>query len=63
MEFGSPLRLFERALGHDQKVTAIITDLYGLAARENEYAGQALLQWFVTEQVEEEKTLGTSTSR
>jgi ferritin len=62
VEFGSPLRLFERALGHDQEVTAIITDLYGLTVRENDYASQTLLQWFVTEQVEEEKTLGTSTS-
>ena len=41
----------------------MITDLYGLAARENDYASQALLQWLVMEQVEEEKTLGTSTSR
>ena len=34
----------------------MINDLYGLALRENDYASQAFLQWFVTEQVEEENT-------
>jgi ferritin len=58
VEFGSPLELFERALGHEQEVTAMINDLYGLAVRENDYASQAFLQWFVTEQVEEEKNTG-----
>ncbi len=58
VEFGSPLEVFERALGHEQKVTAMITDLYGLAIREIDYASQALLQWLVTEQVEEEKNTG-----
>jgi ferritin len=36
----------------------MINDLYGLAARENDYASQTFLQWFVTEQVEEEKNAG-----
>jgi ferritin len=58
VEFGSPLGVFEWALGHEQKVTAMINDLYGLAVRENDYASQAFLQWFVTEQVEEEKNAG-----
>ena len=58
VEFGSPLEVFERALEHETKVTAMINDLYGLAARENDYASQTFLQWFVTEQVEEEKNAG-----
>jgi len=58
VEFGSPLEVFERALEHEQKVTAMINDLYGLALRENDYASQTFLQWFVTEQVEEEKNAG-----
>ena len=58
VEFGSPLEVFERALEHEQKVTAMINDLYGLAVRENDYASQTFLQWFVTEQVEEEKNAG-----
>ncbi|MGH3147159.1 MAG: ferritin, partial [Rubrobacter sp.] len=58
VEFGSPLEVFERALGHEQKVTAMINDLYALAVGENDYASQTFLQWFVTEQVEEEKNTG-----
>ena len=58
VEFGSPLEVVERALEHEQMVTAMINDLYGLAARENDYASQTFLQWFVTEQVEEEKNAG-----
>ena len=58
VDFGSPLEVFEQALEHEQKVTAMINDLYGLAAAENDYASQTFLQWFVTEQVEEEKNAG-----
>jgi ferritin len=58
VEFGSPLEVFQSALEHEKKVTGMINDLYGLAVRENDYASQAFLQWFVTEQVEEEKNAG-----
>jgi ferritin len=58
VEFGSPLEVFEKALEHERRVTALINDLYGLAARENDYASQTFLQWFLTEQVEEEKNAG-----
>ena len=53
-EFLSPLNVFEQTLAHEQKVTALIHDLYALAVQEKDYASQAFLQWFVTEQVEEE---------
>ena len=56
--FGSPLEVFEQALEHEKKVTTMIHDLYALAVRENDYASQTFLQWFVTEQVEEEKNAG-----
>ncbi len=58
VEFGSPLGVFEQALEHERRVTAQINALYGLAAGENDYASQTFLQWFVTEQVEEEKNTG-----
>ena len=57
-EFGSPLGIFEQALEHERKATAMINDLYALAVREKDYASQTFLQWFVTEQVEEEKNAG-----
>jgi ferritin len=56
VEFGSPLAVFEQVLEHERKVTATINNLCTLAAQEKDYASQALLQWFVTEQVEEEKS-------
>ena len=54
VEFQSPLDVFEKTLEHEQKVTGMIHDLYGLAVQEKDYASQIFLQWFVTEQVEEE---------
>jgi ferritin len=53
-EFESPLDVFEKTLEHEQKVTALINDLYALAVEEKDYASQIFLQWFITEQVEEE---------
>ncbi len=52
----SPLAVFEATLGHEQHVTALINHLVQLAGEENDYATQAFLQWFITEQVEEEAT-------
>jgi ferritin len=56
IEFESPLDVFERTLEHQQKVTAMIDRLYALAVQEQDYARQVFLQWFVTEQVEEESS-------
>jgi ferritin len=50
----SLLDLFEQSLAHEKKVTRWIYDLVELAQAEKDYATLAFLQWFVTEQVEEE---------
>jgi ferritin len=55
-EFGPPLRIFEMALKHEQHVTALIHKLHETAVAEKDLAAQIFLQWFVTEQVEEEKS-------
>ncbi len=55
-KFKSLLDVFQQVLKHEQEVTRLITGLYELAQREKDYATQIALQWFVTEQVEEEKT-------
>jgi ferritin len=55
-EFKSPLDIFQQALEHEKKVTAMINRLYDMAIKENDYPAQVELQWFVTEQVEEEKS-------
>ncbi len=54
-EWDNPLAVFEDVLDHEKKVTGLIHKLYELALRENDYATQMHLQWFITEQVEEEK--------
>lgn len=54
-EFKSPLEIFQQVLTHEQKVTSLINRLYDLALKENDYAAQVELQWFIKEQVEEEK--------
>jgi ferritin len=51
------LSVFEESLAHERNVTARIHKLYELALAEKDYPTQALLQWFITEQVEEEKTV------
>jgi len=54
----SPLEMFEEVLQHERKVTGLINTLYELALNENDYATQMELQWFITEQVEEEESAG-----
>ena len=54
-EWKSNLELFKEVQAHEAKVTKSIYDLYEQALKEKDYAAQVLLQWFITEQVEEEK--------
>jgi ferritin len=54
-EFGEPLSIFEAALEHEKKVTALIHKLHETAGKKKDWATQVFLQWFITEQVEEEK--------
>jgi ferritin len=53
-EWASPLAVFEDAYRHEQSITAKIGDLVKLAAAEGDAASGIMLQWFVSEQVEEE---------
>jgi ferritin len=53
-EWDSPLAVFEAVFGHEQKVTGLINELVELALEERDHATGIFLQWFVTEQVEEE---------
>lgn len=58
-EWKSPLAAFENAYEHEQKVTGMINNIYALAVKENDYPTQVMLQWFIDEQVEEEKNAST----
>lgn len=55
--FGSPLEIMQKSLEHERFVTARINELYATALEEKDYPAQVLLQWFVTEQVEEEASI------
>lgn len=56
-EWDSPLQAFEESYAHEQLVTGRINKLVTLAHNENDYASHNFLQWFVSEQVEEEATV------
>ena len=56
-EFKSLVDVFERASAQEQSVSRQIDALYELAFKEKVFAAMAELQWFITEQVEEEKTV------
>ena len=55
VEFQSAPDVMQQTLDHEQQVTAMINRLYELAVREEDYATQIHLHWFITEQAEEEK--------
>jgi ferritin len=54
-EWTSNLEVVEEVAAHEAKVTASIYALYELALKEKDYPSQVMLQWFISEQVEEEK--------
>ncbi len=59
----TPLAVFEKTYAHEQKVTGMIHDLYKLAVAEADYPAQVFLQWFINEQVEEEKNASDAVAR
>lgn len=54
-EFSSIKDVFEKVYAHEQKVTALINAIYTRALEVKDTASQIFLQWFISEQVEEEK--------
>jgi ferritin len=53
-QWDSPLAVFENVYRHEQKVTGMINKLVDLAVETRDHATNNFLQWFVSEQVEEE---------
>ncbi len=54
-EFASAVEVFEKSLEHEQKVTALIDGIADMADKVNDHPTKVFIQWFITEQVEEEK--------
>lgn len=57
-QFGGVIQVFEKALDHEREITSKINALFELARSEKDYASEITLQWYVTEQVEEESNVG-----
>ncbi len=57
-QWASPLAAFKAALKHEELVTARINKMCAVARKASDEAAGIMLQWFVTEQVEEEATAG-----
>jgi len=57
-EFGTVTQVFEKILEHERSITASINSLFERSRAERDYASEITLQWYVTEQVEEEANVG-----
>ncbi len=53
--FGTITGMFEQSLKHERLVTDMIHKLHGEAVKEKDMATAVMLEWFIEEQVEEEK--------
>jgi ferritin len=54
-DFGSPQAVFEKSLEHERKVTGLINAIADQADKVNDRPSKVFIQWFIAEQVEEEK--------
>ncbi|MBS9778870.1 MAG: ferritin [Campylobacteraceae bacterium] len=57
VEFKSLLDVFEQSLAHERSMSESLNELSDLAMKEKDHATYNLLQWYVTEQVEEESSV------
>ncbi|MCX7970504.1 MAG: ferritin [Negativicutes bacterium] len=62
-EFGSLADLFDQVLEHERLISRKINELYGVALEEGDFAATIFLQWFVSEQVEEEASAAAVVDR
>lgn len=57
--FDTPVEAVRTALEHEQEVTRQVGNLYELSMQEKAYSAKVMLEWFIDEQVEEEKNTRT----
>lgn len=58
-EFDNIKKMFHQVLEHEKYITGTINDIVALAIKENDFATHNWIQWFVTEQIEEESSVQT----
>jgi ferritin len=56
-DYKSLVDVFEKVLKHEEFITSEINKLYEVALNEKDYTTGSFLQWFITEQIEEEATV------
>lgn len=59
----SPLVVMEQVARHEEHVTQLINDLINCALEERDHASNIFLQWYITEQVEEEANVGETLNK
>lgn len=59
-EFDSIKAVFEEILKHEKMISGTINDLVGICIDEKDYTTQNFLQWYVSEQIEEENLAKTN---
>ena len=57
-DWSSPAEAFKDALKHEQFISGTINNLMAIAREEREYSSEPLLDWFISEQIEEEASTG-----
>lgn len=57
LEYNNAREVFEASLLHEKGITKSIENLYSLSKEENDFGTEIFLQWFITEQIEEEGTI------
>lgn len=63
MSFKSPIEALQTALDLEQDNSEQINDLYELAVKNQDHATEVMMQWFIQEQVEEERNARTVLDR
>lgn len=56
-KFDGIKKLFDQVLEHERFISGSINDIVALAIEEKDFATQNWIQWFVTEQIEEESSV------
>jgi ferritin len=56
-KFKSLLDVFQQVLKHEEYISASINEVYSVSINQNDFATSNFLQWYITEQTEEESTV------
>lgn len=62
-KYKSVMDVFEGVLKHEEKVSQSINELVDLCLKEKDYSTHNFLQWYVTEQIEEESLARTNVDK